>query len=166
MSVSNPASVQSLSVTYFLNDTRMDLFLYYNTDTGLFETDFWPDSFGAYEVLFLKLTGQSETQQVFYNGANSSILDGSITLPEDAETYDLSALNITYIDARISTMDELKGAVAKAADGETIEILSSEHFVVDESITIPSNVKLLIQPGEGSFTVASGVTLTTAAEFN
>lgn len=166
VSVSNPASVISLDVCYSLNGNILWNSSAYNTDTGLFEMWFWPDSYGTYEVLSLILTGQNEMQQVFYNEANSSILDGSITLPEDAETYDLSALDITYIDTRISTMAELKDAAANAAAGETIEIHSSENFVVDESITIPSNVKLLIQSGEGSFTVASGVTLTTAAEFN
>lgn len=160
LSVSNPESVSWLELEYCLSNDYSVIYpvrLYYDSYRKQFTCWYSPSVYGEYEMQQVHLGDRNGEQQTVYNAASSNT--GNI--PDDAVTYDLSALNFSVIDDYIYTMDELKSAVAAAKEGDWLWISGAEDFVLDESVTIPQGVYLNVQSGAGSFKVAEGATLTT-----
>lgn len=160
LSVSNPESVSWLEIEYCLRNDYSVIYpvrLYYDSYRKQFTCWYSPSVYGEYEMQQVHLGDRNGEQQTVYNAASSNT--GNI--PDDAVTYDLSALNFSVIDDYIYTMDELKSAVAAAKEGDWLWISGAEDFVLDESVTIPQGVYLNVQSGAGSFKVADGATLTT-----
>ena len=165
LSVSNPESVSWLEIEYCLRDDYSVIYpvrLYYDSYRKQFTCWYSPSVYGEYEMQQVHLGDRNGEQQTVYNAASSNT--GNI--PDDAVTYDLSALNFSVIDDYIYTMDELKSAVAAAKEGDWLWISGAEDFVLDESVTIPQGVYLNVQSGAGSFKVAEGTTLTTNNKFD
>lgn len=165
LSVSNPESVSWLEIEYCLRNDYSVIYpvrLYYDSYRKQFTCWYSPSVYGEYEMQQVHLGDRNGEQQTVYNAASSNT--GNI--PDDAVTYDLSALNFSVIDDYIYTMDELKSAVAAAKEGDWLWISGAEDFVLDESVTIPQGVYLNVQSGAGSFKVAEGTTLTTNNKFD
>lgn len=93
-------------------------------------------------------------------------VEGEPEAPDSSIPEDIPAVCDLSSTSAVTTMEELKEAISNAVTGDTINLDASSDFIVDESITIPDGVYLKIQSGIGGFTIAEGVTFTTASQFH